>query len=100
MCLQSLHGMYAWLVLVQIILDYSIKSHKAGCQTRALLLLVVQAGKMSASKLIHYFSCHPTAFGFLASSQPDNMAMNPANKRTDQRCSDFQTGINAAACAT
>ena len=33
----------------------NIKSHRIWCQARALLLPVPQAGKMSASKLIHYF---------------------------------------------
>ena len=31
---------------------------------------------------------------------PDNITLNPANKRIDQSLSDFQTGIIAAAPAT
>ena len=42
----------------------SIHTHKLWCQTRALLAPVSLATKMSASKLIHYFSRHPAAFGF------------------------------------
>ena len=42
----------------------SIHTHKLWCQARALLTPVSLATKMSASKLIHYFSSHPIAFGF------------------------------------
>ena len=62
----------------------SIKSHKLWCQAKMLLLPVPLAGRMSASKLMHYFSSHPAAFGFKASSLPDNIALNSANKKTDQ----------------
>ena len=55
---------------------------------------------MPASKLIHYFSRHPEVFGFQASSPPDNIILNLANKRTDQSLSDFQTGSDGAAEAT
>ena len=58
------------------------------------------ATKMSASKLICYFSSHPAAFGFVASTPPDNISLNSANKKADQSLSDFQTGIGAAAHAT
>ena len=61
---------------------------------------VPQSGKMSASKLVHYFSGHPAAFGFWGSLPPNNITLNPANKRTDQAISDFQTGIGTAAYAT
>ena len=53
---------------------------------------------MSASKLIHYFSGHPAALGFWASTPPDNISLNSANRKVDQSFSDFQTG--AAAHAT
>ena len=78
----------------------SIKYCKLWCQARALFLPVAQAGKMSASKLIHYFSRHPPSFGFQASSPPDNITLNLANKRSYQSLSDFQTGIGAAIHAT
>ena len=55
---------------------------------------------MSASKLIHYFSSHPAAFGFQASTPPDNITLNSANRTADQSLSDFQTGVGAAAHAT
>ena len=42
----------------------SICTHKLWCQARALLAPVSLATKMSTSKLIHYFSSHPAAFGF------------------------------------
>ena len=45
---------------------------------------------MSASKLICYFSSHPAAFGFQASTPPDNITLN----------SDFQTSVGATAHAT
>ena len=63
----------------------SIKSHKLWCQARALLLPVLQSGKISGSKLIHYFSGQLAVFGFWACLPPDNIL------------SDFQTGIGAAA---
>ena len=49
---------------------------------------------------IHYFSSHPAAFGFQASTPPDNISLNSANRKADQSLSDFQTGIGAAAHAT
>ena len=59
------------------------------------------ATKMSASKLIHYFSSHPAAFGFGASTPPDNISLNSANRKVDSvSLSDFQTGVGAAAHAT
>ena len=42
----------------------SIQTCKLWCQARALLAPVSLATKMSTSKLIHYFSSHPAAFGF------------------------------------
>ena len=58
------------------------------------------ATKMSASKLIHYFSSHPAASVFWASTPPDNISLNSANRKADQSLSDFQTGLGAAAHAT
>ena len=55
---------------------------------------------MSASKLIPYFSSHPAAFRFKASTVPDNITFNSANRKADQSLSDFQTGVGAAAPAT
>ena len=78
----------------------SIHTHKLWCQARALLAPVSLATKMSASKLIHYFSSHPAAFGFWASTPPDNISLNSANRKADQSLSDFQTGVGAAAHAT
>ena len=54
---------------------------------------------MSASKLIHYFSSHSAAFGFWASTPPDNISLNSPNRKADQSLSDFQTGHGAAAHA-
>ena len=78
----------------------SIHTHKLWCQARALLAPVSLATKMSTSKLIHYFSSHPAAFGFWASTPPDNIRLNSANRKVDQSLSDFQTGLGAAAHAT
>ena len=61
---------------------------------------VPKAGKMSAFKSIHYFSGHLAAFGVWASLPPDNITLNPANKRIYQSLFDFETGIGAATHAT
>ena len=73
---------------------------KLWCQARALLAPVSLATKMSASKLIHYFSSHPAAFGFQASTPPENIPLNSSNRQVDQSLSDFQTGLGATAHAT
>ena len=102
--LQSLLGFYAQLVPFLIILSCSlllaIHTHKLWCQARALLSPVSLATKMSASKLIRYFSSHPAAFGFWASTPPDNISLNSANRKVYQSLSDVQTGLGAAAHAT
>ena len=77
-----------------------IHTCKLWCQARAVLAPVSLATKMSASKLIHYFSSHPAAFGFWASTPPDNISLNSANRKADQSLSGFQTGIGATAHAT
>ena len=77
----------------------SICTCKLWCQVRALAPVSL-ATKMSASKFIHYFSNHPAAFGFWASTLPDNISLNSANRKVDQSLSDFQTGLGAAAHAT
>ena len=61
----------------------SIQSDKM-CQARVRLFHLSVAGKMSASKLIQYFSSHPAAFGFQSYSLPDNITLNPASKKTDE----------------
>ena len=58
------------------------------------------ATKMSASKLIHYFCSHPAAFGFWASTPPDNISLNSTNRKVDQSLSNFQTGLGTTAHAT
>ena len=55
---------------------------------------------MSASKLIFYFSSCPATDGFWASLPPDNITLNPANKRTNESLSDFQTHIGKTVHAT
>ena len=77
----------------------SIHTCKLWCQARALLTPVSLATKMSASKLICYFSSHPAAFGFQASTPPDNIS-NLGNRKVDQSLSNFQTGLGATAHAT
>ena len=71
----------------------SIHTHKLWCQARALLAPVSLATKMLASKLICYFSSHPAAFGFQASTLLDNISLNSANRKANQSLSDFQTGV-------
>ena len=78
----------------------SIHTHKLWCQARALLAPVSLATKLSASQLIHYFSSHPAAFEVWASTPPDNISLNSANRKVDQSLSDFQTGLGATAHAT
>ena len=78
----------------------SIRSHKLGCQARALLAPVSLATKMSASKLIHYSSSHPAAFRFWSLTPLANITLTSANRKTDQSLSDLQTGVGAAAHAT
>ena len=75
----------------------SIHAHKLWCQTRALLAPASLATKMAASC---YFSSHPAAFGLWASTPPDNITLNSANRKADQSLSDFQTGVGATAHAT
>ena len=58
------------------------------------------ATKMSASKLIHYFSSHPAAFRFWSLTPLDNITLTSANRKVDQSLSDLQTGVGAAAHAT
>ena len=67
---------------------------------QALLAPVSLTTKMSPSKLIRYFSSHAAAFGFLASTPPDNITLSSANRKADQSLSDFQTGVGVAAHAT
>ena len=62
----------------------SIQTHKLWCQARVLLTPVSLVTKMSTSKLIHYFSSHPAAFGFQASTPPDNITLNSANRMAEQ----------------
>ena len=64
-----------------------IKSHKLWCQARTLLSHVSLPTKMLASKLICYFSSDPAAFGFQSSTPPDNITMNPANRKADESLS-------------
>ena len=78
----------------------SICTRKLWCQARAFLAPVSQATKMSASKLICYFSSHPAAFGFQASTPPDSISLNSPHRKVDQSFPDFQTGLGAAAHAT
>ena len=62
----------------------SIQTHKLWCQAKALLAPVSLATKISASKLICYFSSHPAAFEFWASTPPDNITLNSANRKDNQ----------------
>ena len=78
----------------------SIRSHKLWCQPWALLAPVPMVTKMSASKLICYFSGHPAAFVVWYSRPPDNISLTPSNSKADQSLSEFQMGIVAAAHAT
>ena len=102
--LQSLLGFSDWFVPFLIILSHSLllAFELINCGTRlgALLAPVSLATKMLASKLIHYFSSHPSAFGFQASTPPDNISLNSANRKADQSLLDIQTDVGATAHAT
>ena len=78
----------------------SIRSHKMQGQARALLIPEPLATKMSASKLICYFSSHPAASRFQSSTPPDNITLTSANRKADWSLLEFQTGIVAAAHAS
>ena len=98
---------YGFLCLFSIIADtsklqiaLSIRSYILWCQARALLSPVSLVTKMSASKLIFYFSSHPAAFGFWSSTLPDNITLSPANRKVNQGLSEFQTDIGATAHTT
>ena len=51
---------------------------------KLLLAPVPLATKMSASKLIHFFTSWPAAFGFWSSTPPDSITLTPANRKADQ----------------
>ena len=94
---QCFQGFYAWLVWTELWIAPRIKSHKLWCQTRALFHLYCRQERSQSFKLIHYLSSHPAAFGFQALSPPDNISLNPVNKKS---LYDFEMGIHAAAHAT
>ena len=62
----------------------SIRSCRLWCQARALLAPVPLATKMSAPKLICYFSSHPAAFGFWSLTPLDNITLTSGNRKADQ----------------
>ena len=63
----------------------SIHTCKLWCQARALLAPVSLATKLSASNLIPLtFLATPAAFGFQASTPPDDICLNSANRKVDQ----------------
>ena len=67
----------------------SIRSCKLWCQGRALLAPVPLATKMSAFKLICYFSSHPAAFRFQSSTPLHTIILTSASRKADQSLSDF-----------
>ena len=95
-----LHSVSTLSYTANLQLTSSIRSCKLSCQARAPLAPVPLATKMSASKLIHYFSSHPAAFGFQSSTPLDNITLSSTNRKADQSLSDLQTGVGAAAHAT
>ena len=79
---------------------HSMRSCKLWCQTRAIHSPVSLATKVFASKLICYFSIHPAVIGLQSSTPPDNITLNPANRKANQSHLEFWTGISVAAYAT
>ena len=61
----------------------SVRSQKLLCKAKVLLAPVSLATKMSAYKLICYFSSHPAAFVFQLSTSPDNTTLTPACRKAD-----------------
>ena len=101
--LQSIQGIYAplepFFYILWLQLTPGITSFKILCQARVLFLPVPKARKMSASKLICYFSSHLATFGLWASLPPDNITVSlpiwiPIN------LSDFQSSTVATVHAT
>ena len=83
---QSSQGSYTWLIPFLILLNFSLllASNLVSYNARLEYYLPVpMAVKMSASKLIVHFSSYPAALGFQSSSPPDNITLNPANRKTD-----------------
>ena len=70
LCLVSTHYDNSRLQLAP-----NIKCYTLWCQAKSLLLPVPQVGKISASKLIYHFSCHPAVFGFQDSLPPDSITL-------------------------
>ena len=102
--LQPLLGFSTWLVPFLIILSHSLLLAfvliTCGARLELFLPLCLWLLRCQHLKLISYFSSHPAAFGFWASTPPDNITLNSANRKADQSLSDFQTGVGAAAYAT
>ena len=102
--LQSLLGFSAWLVPFLIILSCSL--------LLAFVLITVVPGYCSSCPCVSgykdvsilnwsvTFLSHPAAFGFWASTPPDNISLNSAIRKAVQSLSDYQTGIGATAHAT
>ena len=67
-----------------------------GASLEPYFLPVPQSDKTSASKLIHFLFSLPAAFGLQAFLPPENITLNPVNKKSDWSYADFQTGIGAA----
>ena len=80
-------GFLTWLVPVLIILDHSllleINCINYGARLGIYFYLYHRQVKCQPLKLIHYFPSHQQAIGLCTSSAPDNITLNPANKRTD-----------------
>ena len=91
--LQSLQGFFTQLVPFPITLSCSLLLAfvliNCGARLGPFLPPVSLATKMSASELLCYFSSHPAAFGFRASTPPDNISLNSANRKADQSLSRF-----------
>ena len=96
--LQSLLGFSTWLVPFLIILNCSLllALHLINCGARLGPSCPWFLTTKMASKLICYFSSHPTAFGFWSSTPLDNITLTSNNRKADQNISDVQTGFGAA----
>ena len=105
-------------------LDAITSSVSSGFLCSVLFLILLNCSLLLASGLINYgarlgpflYLClwlptcqhlnwfaasgHPAAFGFWFSTSPDIITLAPANRKTDQNISEFQTGIDATAHAT
>ena len=77
------------------------ESWKLWAEVRGLLQQgTSNSQKVSASKLVKYFTSANQAFGFRAPSAPDGLSLDKSKKAEETKLSEFQTMLGAAAHAS